>query len=755
MKTDNKIDSKGSGSSQFSLIIKILSKILLILLAFVPLLVDNNVIFPYISAKMIAIRICITLVFLLVSLNLIISKHYRQEFYSKVKRLVHNPIFITAGAFILSIGLSVLFAIDKYRAFWGNVERAEGFAGIVFYFAFFPLAYLIFSRKDWIWFFKATLLAGLILFIDQVLSIPSNARPGSFTGNPSFLAGFFLFVIMSALVVIYDSKKYRPVFRYAWQIASGLMALASILGIFFTQTRGTILGLGAGFVALAIYWAAKGKGIALYKKLNLRTAAIILISVLVIFSAFFIATQKDSFWQKIPGMDRFTNLTLGSSNDGSVQTRLISTEIGLNAINPANSGYVRFIFGWGQENFDVAYNNFYNPRYFEFEQQWFDRAHDKIMDALVMNGALGLLAYLSMWGSFVWMGFKKKGFSFDKMAALFFGVAFFVNLVTLFDQISTYIPLFAALGFMAFISDEEHHDSINSTPSKLWPYVLYAAVGIVLAFFVYVASVSLVVYSQLRGYVGLLETQNLQDIEDGLPGVLSPYTYGQQDIRGDFVSEISSQYSNNPELKPVLDQAIGFEDQVINLDPWDPRQSLIVAEAYDTEGRVTIQSSTSTDASVEALTYFKDAEGFYRAALKLAPERQDVLLPLAQNLVYQNRVPEALVLLKQCYDEDPKVTISDYEYGYVLALAGQQNYSQAVSLMNVGLQAYAGNLSQIGDTNQLTKMYEAFGSYFYSQKDAADFAVAMKGLDILQPGDSSDFDKAANNAQSGNWSGIQ
>jgi hypothetical protein len=341
------------------------------------------------------------------------------------------------------------------------------------------------------------------------------------------------------------------------------------------------------------------------------------------------------------------------------------------------------------------------------------------------------------------------------MAALFFGVAFFVNLVTLFDQISTYIPLFAALGFMAFISDEEHHDSINSTPSKLWPYVLYAAVGIVLAFFVYVASVSLVVYSQLRGYVGLLETQNLQDIEDGLPGVLSPYTYGQQDIRGDFVSEISSQYSNNPELKPVLDQAIGFEDQVINLDPWDPRQSLIVAEAYDTEGRVTIQSSTSTDASVEALTYFKDAEGFYRAALKLAPERQDVLLPLAQNLVYQNRVPEALVLLKQCYDEDPKVTISDYEYGYVLALAGQQNYSQAVSLMNVGLQAYAGNLSQIGDTNQLTKMYEAFGSYFYSQKDAADFAVAMKGLDILQPGDSSDFDKAANNAQSGNWSGIQ
>lgn len=741
-------------------IIKRLLKIGLILLAFVPLLVSSSstfpfipdVIFPYISVKMILIRTMITLVSLLICLSFIISKGFRQEIYSKLKRLFHNPIFITAGSFMFLIGLSVLFAIDKYRAFWGNIERAEGFAGIAFYFAFFPLAYLIFKRKDWVWFFKATLVSGLILFVNEVLTLPTDvaaARPGSFTGNPSFLAGFFLFVIAAALIVIHNSKSGGKYLKISWNVFSILMILASIVGIFLTQTRGTILGLVAGVVAVATYLIIRGKGITVYKKLNLRNISLIVLCLLVIFAASFLLTSNKPFWKSVPGMDRFTALT--GPNDGTIQTRLISIGIGLNAINPVTNGYFRFLFGWGQENFGIAYNLYYNPRYFEFEQQWFDRAHNKLMDALVMQGALGLLAYLSIWVSFAWVGLKRKEFSMENMALLFFGAAFFVSLLALFDQISTYIPLFAALGFMAFIRDENHIEEVSEAPPNTLHYIMYVAFGIIAAFFSYVLVMSYIAYNQMQRYVSVLESRglSLDVLESDLNGVLSPYTYSQQDIRSDLVSELSGYYNpKNAAIDQLLSTAIAAEEDVINRDPHDPRQMLVVAQAYDVEGRAEATASSSKT----ALADFQEAEKYYRMALALAPLRQDVILPLAQNLVYQGRLSDALVLLDKVYNEDPKVVPVDYEYGFVLQLAGPQYYAQALPLLNTGLKTYANNISKLG--SQVDTMYHSFAQYFYSRKDVANFLLTMQGLSILEPSNLEAINAASSSTQAGKWSAI-
>ncbi len=745
-----------SGSAQWEIIIKAFSKIVLILLAFVPLIVDDNVIFPYISGKMVAIRISITLVVLLILIGLVISKHFRKELYSKVYRLLHNPIFITTGTFMFFIALSVVFAVDKYRAFFGNVERAEGLMGILFYFAFFPLAYLIFSRKDWLWFFKASLATGLVLFVNEVMSIPADstaARPGSFTGNPSFLAGYFLFVIAAAMIVFYESRHERRSLRISWQVGSSLMILLSVIGIFITQTRGTILGLAAGVVVLAIYWAVKGKGIVLYKGLSLRNLSVIMVSLLVISAGFFIMTSSDSFWQKVPGMSRFAEINSKDLlNDNTVQTRLISIGIGLKAMNPVTNGPVRFLFGWGQENFDIAYNQYYNPVYLEHESQWFDRAHNKIMDVLVMNGVLGLLSYIALWVSFAWIGFRKKEFSPEKMALLFFASAFFVNLLALFDQISTYIPLFAALGFMAYLHDEHRHEEIKDDPNDIHLYLLYTAVALIFVFFAYVLSLSLITYTQMKQYVGLLQSNNLTTISDGIDGVLYPYSYGQQDIRGDLVGEISGQYSRDPSSKPLLDKAISAEEEVISLDPHDPRQSLMIGETYDLEGRVAAESASSSPA--ESLTYFKEAEQYYREALALAPERQDVLLPTAQNLFYQGRLGESIALLQQAYNEDPKIVIVNYELGMVEGFAGQKYYSQAMPLISFALEHYANNLSQLGDTSGLIRVYQSFAGYFYNQRDTANFVAAMNGLNILEPYNSSNIAAAISAAKAGNWSGI-
>jgi hypothetical protein len=250
-----------------------------------------------------------------------------------------------------------------------------------------------------------------------------------------------------------------------------------------------------------------------------------------------------------------------------------------------------------------------------------------------------------------------------------------------------------------------------------------------------------------------------------MPNVLAPYTYAQQDIRGDFVTEMSGQYTQYPQedsvLQPFMDQTIGYEEQIINIEPYDPRQSLIVAEAYDAEGMSAMQSaysSTSTSvqaqANQQALTYFQKAGQYYINAYKLAPKRQDVLMPLGQNLIYQGDISDALAVFQKCYQEDPKVTVAGYEYGAALSIAGQQYYSQALPLMNSALKSYAANLSQLGNTSNITRTYEAFATYFYNQRDAANFAATMDGLAILQPAQASALNAAASEAQSGDWSKI-
>ena len=185
-----------------------------------------------------------------------------------------------------------------------------------------------------------------------------------------------------------------------------------------------------------------------------------------------------------------------------------------------------------------------------------------------------------------------------------------------------------------------------------------------------------------------------------------------------------------------------------------------MASAYTAEANVVQESSSSTKIIISpgATVYLKEAEQYYRAALNLAPLRQDVILPLADNLLYQGRISDAIKLLIQCYEEDPKVVVSNYELGYVLSSLGNQYYSEAIPLLNFALKGYAetDSLSQLplGDQNNLDKIYESFAGYFYDQRDSAHFVMAMDGLGILKPSNLNNINTAIDAAESGDWSKI-
>ena len=52
--------------------------------------------------------------------------------------------------------------------------------------------------------------------------------------------------------------------------------------------------------------------------------------------------------------------------------------------------------GWGQENYEIAFNEHYRPGVIDHGQLWFDRAHNAYLDVLVAAGLPGLLLYLAI-----------------------------------------------------------------------------------------------------------------------------------------------------------------------------------------------------------------------------------------------------------------------------------------------------------------------------------------------------------------------
>ena len=165
---------------------------------------------------------------------------------------------------------------------------------------------------------------------------------------------------------------------------------------------------------------AKGRGYKIFGRWDLKKVSASLLIIMVLFSGIFLFTKNLEFWKNIPGFDRLSEFNL---QDRTLQTRLLTFSFGWKATHIGEEGVRKFLIGWGPENFNIAYNKYYDPEFYKYEMSWFDRAHNKLMDVLVMNGILGLGIYLALW-FFVWKeSFRKRGDIYESMALIFFSVA--------------------------------------------------------------------------------------------------------------------------------------------------------------------------------------------------------------------------------------------------------------------------------------------------------------------------------------------
>ncbi|MDI6751897.1 MAG: tetratricopeptide repeat protein [bacterium] len=152
--------------------------------------------------------------------------------------LVQNRIFYALGLFLLINLVSTLLSISPVLSIFGLYRRYDGLLTLLSY----ALLFFLFANygriKDATYAILITAtLTGSYAILQHlgIYIIPSltASRTTSLFGNPNFLAAYLLMAFpLAATLYLYEKKK-----------VFGLILFIILLGLFFTKTRATFLGL--------------------------------------------------------------------------------------------------------------------------------------------------------------------------------------------------------------------------------------------------------------------------------------------------------------------------------------------------------------------------------------------------------------------------------------------------------------------------------------------------------------------------------
>lgn len=607
---------------------------------FVPLVVSSSLFFPFITGKGFVFRIIVEIIFAAYLVLAVRDEAYRPKF---------SWIMGSVLVFLIAIGLADVFAVNPMKAFWSNYERMEGYILILHLAALFVvMGSMLKTQKMWNSLLSTSLFGSFLMsvysFFQLAGRIPINqggVRVDGTLGNASYLGIYMVFHIFFAALLFARSQK-------TWQrILLGLIALMDTIILYHTATRGAILGLlGGAFVSFVFLALRSEKGSKIRK-----SAAAGFITLVAVIGLFFVF-KNTSFVQNSPVLGRFSTISFAE-----IQTQ------GRYYVWPmAIKGFVeKPLLGWGQEGFNFVFNKYYDPRMYG-QEPWFDRAHNTFLDWMIAGGSLGILSYLAIIFSLAFYIFKaNEDFLNREDKAIMLGVlsAYLFNNLFVFDQISSYILFFTILAYVHAHTPEANSSLWERISLKLrsifeeekWHPVAESIIFIALITVFYF--VVFVPWKHNKQILDILRIENeskaatidqyklaLTEYDMGFPESLEHISQVAINMAGD--QNVSSDLKQ--QLFTVVDQA--FQKQISNV-PEDARYRLfygLFLSRFGWYGR-----------AVEQL----------KKAVELSPNKQTIYFELINNLILDNKKPEALEAARIAYEADKDFTQARIVYGLV------------------------------------------------------------------------------------------
>jgi O-antigen ligase/tetratricopeptide (TPR) repeat protein len=410
---------------------KILRYVLLIgifIIPFIPFVISSTMFFPFITGKNFLFRILIELLVGGWAILAVFDKAYRPKF---------SWLLISILSFVGIIALADIFGVNPFKSFWSNFERMEGFLMLAHLLGYFVVVGTVLNtEKVWNWFWNTTVIASVIVGIYGLLQLggkvvinQGGARLDATFGNASYLA---IYMLIHIFITAFLLVRWRGVswMRY---IYGAIIALQFVI-LYFTATRGALLGIVGGVLLTTLL-------IALFEKerKRLRKISIGILALVIVLTGVFFVVKDAEFIKKSNTLGRLSSI---SFEEGS--TRFTIWGMAWEGVKE------RPLLGWGQENFNFVFNKYYEPSLYA-QEQWFDRVHSIFFDWLIAGGILGFLGFIAVPIFMLYYLWRKLEINLSVTEkSIFTGLlaGYFFHNIFVFDNLISYILFFSVTAYI-------------------------------------------------------------------------------------------------------------------------------------------------------------------------------------------------------------------------------------------------------------------------------------------------------------------
>ena len=622
---------------------------------FLAFIVSSSMFFPFITGKNFSFRIIVEAMTALWLVLMLFDARYKPR---------KSWVLAMLAIFVGVVALSSLLGENFYRSFWSNYERMEGLVTYLHLLAYFlVLAGTMKTERIWNRLFHTTLFASAIIAfygvfqLFGILQTHQGNRLDATLGNASYLAVYMIFHIFLAMALFYRARDYRK-----W-IYLFIIILESFV-LYHTATRGAILGTIGG---LFISWILIA---ILSSNKKSKLAHISLLAGIAVIITGFLFLKTTNFVKTSPVLSRFAGISL---TEGTTESRLTIWKMSWRGFKE------KPIFGWGQENFNLVFNKYYEPILYK-QEAWFDRAHNVFFDRLTTNGIFGLLSYMGLLGIalyYLWAKRKKTGLSVEDSAifgsmflAYFFNnLFFFDNLISLilFATFLAYVGFRAKVGAPIPASAHELRSGRPNETSKGADYgkAVYAVIiGAAFVFVIYIVNVPGILASKaIINAFKAAGTGNANGAFAEFQKAISYNSFGSMETR-EHLSSFAMQVYDSPN---IIDKE--FKNKVANYTidelkkqneqyPNDIREMIFLAAVYNKTQK------------------YEEAISLLNKAIEVAPRKQQLYFELGTSYLNKGDHEKGLATLKKSFDLDQSFEDARRIYAVSAIFAGKDTLAE-------------------------------------------------------------------------------
>ncbi len=605
----------------------------LFIVPFIVFFVSSSILFPFISGKNFLFRIIVEIIFALWAILALRDKDYLPK---------RSWVLYAYTAFFVLLGVADMFGENGYRSFWSNFERMEGFVAHIHFFLYFVvLSSTMHTEKLWRWFLGTWIGVSVIMCLYGLNQLSGGAvinqggvrLDGTF-GNATYLAVFLLFMFFFTGLFAVRAIAHKR--SSLWFIVPIMILELAIL--YYTATRGAILGLIGGLFITAVLIAWKGR----HEHKVVRNLAVGMLVGLFVLIGGFLAVRKADFVTQSPVLSRFSSL---SFSDIKTQGRYYIWPMALEGIKE------RPILGWGQENFSIIFSKNYNPKMYA-QEQWFDRAHNMFIDWFVAGGILVLIPYLGLFFFFFWYVWKKDNLSLsvaEKSLLTGLMAGYMFQGIFVFDNLVSYILFFSVLAYVHSISKTKHFALPSWLREPITQNVITSFVVVAALFTLYSWNIQ-----PIRGGQTLIKAMTKMqqgDFKSSLTDfkkVSQLHTFASGEAREQLSTAAQTFLGNNVPQEIRLEYISFTQNELkeqISSNPNDAR-------SYVFQGNF-LRSLGSYDESLVA----------FKKAIDLSPSKQTILFELGATYIAKKDYKSALETFKRSYELDKSFREAQILYG--------------------------------------------------------------------------------------------